>query len=388
SADVYSAEVGLVALDMESVVHPVPFLSNGALLFHDSGISPSNAGAAVPDLEILQLLPDSPQFQQVTFNDVDDFIVDANQGWALIQQQQRGGNSSTMALLNVEQPNSQAVVPLPTSDTGGIIFDLGDEVMSHLSRVEPGAAIWLSESGLILWTEQQGARRLTEERVQFPDLEQGRVVWSMWKDNGTRAVQLWDGQRVRQVSASTADVMGTALITETHLFWSERSPTAQVVAYDLATETMRTVHEGSCLVTDAEGDSAVFVCSEDSEPSVFTTPSSLWLTTEGRTRRVRDAAILIAARLHGQRLAWAEYDGPDAWCQGFAEGRLMVAGLEQEEPLEVDTIGSGCWCCGAIWPPLKLELDEEHIAWNYALTDESSPRGGSIGYAKLAAECP
>ncbi|MEO1268375.1 MAG: hypothetical protein AAFX99_09765, partial [Myxococcota bacterium] len=189
--DVYSAEVGLVALDMESVVHPVPFLSNGALLFHDSGISPSNAGAAVPDLEILQLLPDSPQFQQVTFNDVDDFIVDANQGWALIQQQQRGGNSSTMALLNVEQPNSQAVVPLPTSDTGGIIFDLGDEVMSHLSRVEPGAAIWLSESGLILWTEQQGARRLTEERVQFPDLEQGRVVWSMWKDNGTRAVQLW-----------------------------------------------------------------------------------------------------------------------------------------------------------------------------------------------------
>lgn len=106
-------------------------------------------------------------------------------------------------------------------------------------------------------------------------------------------------------------------------------------------------------------------------------------------------AHIAAVATDGRRIAFARYDDPRAWCAERADGSLNLVEdifAPVAQVVDVAPLAAGCDCCDAIWPDVRIVLQDDVLAWNYAIdpADRRPQAGleeGIVGVLRMDDAC-
>lgn len=371
--------VGALALNTpyNANITPAALVDQGWIYFHDT-VAPEDT--LQNSIEVWRVRPGSPK-EQLTDNTHPDMLVDAHLGAVLTREGPVSSSPSPpYRAIYTSQDQTQTIAHSNAPTLLGFNSALGTRVR----RVALGAVLLNKPRRLQWWSEDSTLHDLAPVDTSYTNhtLGDGRAAWLEYGDEGTH-VMLWDSrapdQPARQITTPDAPPARTALLTSTFAIWSDERG---VLVHDLGDGTARIIHEGtSCQLQDTSTTHALFRCLDDA-----TAASRLWRYADGEAPvLVREAPMILSARIHGARVIWAEYDSVDAWCSDGTDGRIMIA-VGDAAPEPIAPIGAGCSCCATIWPELALEFDGTTIAWNYRVEDGEPTSQGGIGYALLEFE--
>jgi len=396
-ADPTVERLGLVTFDEpEMAIASVPL--DGATLFGTR----RTAVDGVPDAYRIVALDLVGGTETVVAEDATRLtLLDAREGallFASIDYATRTG-TTTLHYLEVDTGRKVELTMVSGGDTGLVPGPYG--LGARVRVVERGAAVWGEQSYAAGGAPIARIRRfaggavetLWEERtgVSAPHLRDGRVLWT---SQGERAA-LWlaePGETARPIARGT---LGDFALTADAAWWIEGGA---VMRFAFATGESQRVHEGPCALLTSDATRAAAVCGPDVTDAAFfgaVAGQPIVFDHQQRTKLVtRGGDVIAGLRVEGRRVAWVEYPA-DVGCGAdiFGTGELVLASLDAPEaPLKSQVVSSGCWCCGAYWPPLELALSDRAMAWNYPFVEDVDPsvdRGGSVGWALFASPgCP
>ncbi len=340
------------------------------------------------DIEVVAHEIDGGLETILTINSLDDHVADARNGTVLVWR--RGGEGEELERVGTSPwvralPAGFSFVPGPYVD--GEPRRLVDGLRTAWGEARLGGADVL---GRVLLMEGGEVRTLAEVEgvVRAPYVRGSRVAWVQTVDDET---SLWvhDGE-ARVVARSGTHQIGPYLVTLRAVVWIEDG------ALRRSTERGEdVVHPGPCAMLAASGDWFATVCS-GSEPGEVTWGFAAGDIVVSRadgglvTVPVPDDRIVGAVAIAGPIVAWVEY-APGVGCGGAVDeerGTVWIADVLRGERIAVSEVGAGCWCCGAYWPLVDLEIGARHLAWSYGLGGSDDPwtRPSTIGLARLGCE--
>lgn len=355
-----------------------PIAAGDRVFLAKSGTTGTNSPT---DQELFVLDLSSDEEQQLTANNVDDFLIDAGSSDSVSALILRGDREQGYSLLLQGEENTRSIYNdyphrslEPLSDM--LTYEGGERrLVSNLGvtfAVEDEVYVWNVES----------RRKISEGRELSaqPSIDGSRVTWSAYIDGQAEIFYLIRDEVQRLTDNDTQDI--APMFSEDRLFWlSDRA----LMMADLSGErpVVQTLHEGPCAPPSADEGEAVFICGGTATPA----PGGALFHFDGeRVQQVAEGGYLHAARLRSGRVLWAQYDEPDAFCQGsFDGGEIMIKDLRTTQPtLSLGEVGTPCYCCGAYWPPLYLDLSENAAVWSYARAPNEEGRSFGYGLARLS----
>lgn len=247
---------------------------------------------------------------------------------------------------------------------------------------------WRGQDGVYLFDGRVTARvgGLPAAGAGEPTLDDAvAAVEAPAGDGGPRAVYvIRDG--VAAVLPSPRGSSSAPVVSGERIFYLSGGA---AILHELSSGQTRELDPGPCHNLDAQGGQAVFSCgAPDGGIDVLVGHRVVWFDG-ATTRLVPTSGRVFWPRIRGGVIAWVQSQDPNAGCQPPGEGQLMAWLAGTSTPSQIAETGLPCLCCGAYWPPLRIELGERFIAWSYGR--DGSPvfsEPGRIGYARVSARCP
>lgn len=240
--------------------------------------------------------------------------------------------------------------------------------------VEPGRAVWIS--GGQLWSWAGGEPELIAERAVYAAIEGG---WRVWVDDARAVWALAPGASTDEALRIAVTDGGPPVLRGGWIWGLEDTVPWKRRLDGPSTVYLRDLSR--CVEVHGDGPDGVAICVTNAAPAAV-----MYLPDTGEPRLVAEGAYVTGARLEQGAVWWGTWDDPDAWCDAYVDGTVFRASLGQDgQPGAVEPIavaGSGCHCCGAIWPAFSIAVEGEVAAWNYA-----GGRGeAAIGIARAVCE--
>jgi hypothetical protein len=350
-----------------------PIVAQGLVYLHRRATFQSNANT---DLEVFALEPQTGVETQVTANDVDEWLLDANDGALLLVR--RRDTSGGWELLYRDAVREVSLDATTSSPGPGVDYGWDGQPVRLVRR---DRAAWRTQDTVYYYD----GYRVTSissglHGNNAPYLEGNTVVWAA-SGGGGREIYQHTPDGTRRITNNSVDDWAP-VASASRVFWlSGRA----VHLREDRTGEVRVLAEGPCSPPAAYQGMAVFACDgppQAVEPGLL--GRRLWFFDGSSLREVPTLGGLVySPRLCGRRIAWIEYMNADSLCYPPREPSGTVvfwSGEEGSAPQALGRVGSPCMCCNAIWPPAYLGLECDLLAWNYAQSSEPE-RGAGIGYA-------
>lgn len=201
-------------------------------------------------------------------------------------------------------------------------------------------------------------------------VSRGRVVWI---DGST--IQVWSRGAQEVHSTEPAWVDGVAIGADALFYLADRA------LYRVPSGgTPSIIADGECELLAGDGDWVAAACFDDTGSSrvYVEAPDGELLEHDLGVGRVGALAISDG------RLAFVAYSDPDLCGSGAPtdSGAAYLFDLRTEKLVELGRVIKPCMCCGAYWPPARISLSADAVAWRYPLLGEPGPRGlaGAVAY--------
>jgi hypothetical protein len=207
----------------------------------------------------------------------------------------------------------------------------------------------------------------------------GVTVWTQ-RDGDDSDIYVADERGMRALTSDRARDE-SPVVSGGRVFWISDG---DVRMADLASDAVSTLVEGTCGALSTDAGMLAFTC--NTEADGLGMGSELWFF-DGHEAKVVSSSegMILAVTLDAGRIAWAQFGAEADLCQ-FAVGELMLLADVSLDPVVVAPVGSGCWCCDALWPASHVSLEGDVLGWNYALTEPTDPfplPGSEVAYALL-----
>jgi hypothetical protein len=345
------------------------FAENGGVIADSTslyyGARATTAGNAADDLDLFKVDARTDAQAQLTADDLETVLLGARQGAVLFAERARGVHYTTPWRLRLRRGDESA--------------DLGDQALRYLAHydlyseperqlLDGAGAAWATEQAVLAYDGASVSTVAAAKLATSPFIAGGTIVWSA-HDGKDYEVYRARGGAVETLTDNTIEDHDPILVGD-EVLW--RCGAEICRARGGGRDVLDT---GECGSPAAGGGSAAWGCKGH---VARYTPGQPLVTI------ARPAASPVAVRVDGTRLAWVE---PDDTVESFpGQGRLFFS--DGASPLEVARVGLPCLHCGAYWPPLRVSLRGEVLAWSYAVTGSpTQPEyGNSLGYVRVIAE--
>ena len=341
-----------------------PIVGGGSVFVHKRE---TGGGNAPSDLEVWQLAPGQVEPTQVTANDVEDVLLDAEGAARLIHR--RDVQASASELVYVDDSGFEVVL-WEGSVNAVVATDSWTGAMVQL--VEPGAAAFTADGTVHRW--DLGGEPVELWSGKFPSaawLAGERVAWA-GQDGDDLDVFLADADGVRALTTDDDRSDRQPVIGDDAVFWLRDGA---MVRFDLETEALTELHEGSCSSARVDGATALFRCvgpETDLGVASGVFGGHLWYFDGQATHPVPPEDELVGPHaLHDGVATWIAYPSADVGCGAGGAGtvRSWPLGADAVTPVTVALVTVGCWCCGAFHPGPRLDAAGLLVAWNYHADD-------------------
>jgi hypothetical protein len=222
--------------------------------------------------------------------------------------------------------------------------------------------------------------------VQFATAGDGLVAWTEATDRGPSrlyAARIGDGSFAPIDLGDVSQFRPEIAIADGAVFAVGLDDSALRIGLDRG---LTRIDDGPCNLPVAGGGAVVFTCGDAPLIGWFNLGERLvWVRGDERDEIVAGGGRLLgAARVFGDAVIWVSYDSID---DGDGLIELWTPGLGVA-PEPVAPTGSGCYSCGAYWPPPSLSIERGLAAWNYADPQpDSFDAPQAIGWARLERRC-
>lgn len=338
-------------------------IADGASLYY--GARATTASNSADDLDLFRVDTRTETQAQLTADELETVLLGARQGALLFAERARGVDYTTPWRLRLRRGDGSV--------------DLGDQALRYLGHYdlysEPErqlfdgvSAAWATEQGVLVYDGESVSTVAAAKLATSPFIAGGTLVWSA-HDGKDYEVYRARGGAVERLTANTIEDHDPVLVGE-EVLWRCGAEICRARGGE-----RDVLDTGGCSSPAAGGGSAAWGCKGH---VARYTPGQPLLTLE------RPDAEPAAVRVDGTRLAWVE---PDDKTESFpAQGRLLFS--DGASPVEVARVGLPCLYCDAYWPPLRVSLRGEVLAWSYAMTGSPTQpaHGNSLGYVRVIPE--
>lgn len=245
----------------------------------------------------------------------------------------------------------------------------------------------------------------------LPDVEEHAEVSSY---QPPAEVFQWTSKSGRRQLTRTSEHERGVWSTGDDLYWV----TADAVYRRAGDGPVDKIYQGRCGPPHALGGKAVFACNApeqvhqtfsdlDEEISDIRAndflarqplPKRIVLHDDSGTRPLRlngDEGLIHSVRISHSGIAWFEFDEPDALCGASEMGRVMYRDFATSETVQIGEVQAPCYCCDHTPVPLRLDIADGVVAWNYAQPwkvkqgeSESNRSAYTSGFAYATIEPP
>jgi hypothetical protein len=365
-------------------------LDGDTLLVHRRGTTASNSPH---DLELVAVVPATGEARQITTNGVDDTLLDARDGAVLFATRsgdvgelvlERAGRREVLQTGALPSPlyAERRPIRLLSHDAAGwLTYDTTDTP----GRYQPTVRMYVDGVTHVLSDGLDGS--------QVPDVQGREAVWigTVTSQPDVYYATVVEGGVQRRRITDDPALDRDPMLGGSAIFWlADGVPTR----HDLRTGETAVLGELTCTDLAVDGVLAVFTCTE--EPLEGWWPprgTTLWLWDGATLERLVQPeepifeVALAAEAPGGPMVAFVTYGEPEAGAFQLGTIWLLRIGDPRRVPLELAAIGSGCWFCDSLWPPVVVRVQGALMAWNYAVAadEELEPweMPEAIGYALL-----
>ncbi len=366
---------GLVAADYWDLAVSL-VIDEGQLLVHRRETGFSNSPS---DLDVFSIHPGTSREAQLTANDWDDIILDAAEGAMLISSADPESGEYTLVF---RKDGSDTILMRDS------VRRFGSYATGRKRMVNAGAAAWFHEGAVYLYA---GGEVVSVSEGVSPegsvDLVGDTVVFSAGDGTGWALYQsspsiiAAESEDRRQLTFDDSYNRYPMMAGE-RVYWLSNN---RAMSLDLDTLEPRVLDEGPCTFLTADEQTALFMCREprmNSETWPNSTTRILVDDGNGVVEVFSDRNEIHTAAIDADAIAWIEYGGE--FDGMFVEGTVFYASIREDvEPLDIATVGSGCWSCGMLWPDAQVIMEDGILAWNYAMESGAEDEGSavsSVGY--------
>lgn len=370
SADAEMFEVGG---DRGTTVHVV-----GDRVFVN-GRQPSHA-----DFDILEWV-DGELIPRTSDNGVDDFAFTGQGRYLWLS------SGAQLARFDLQR---NVVEPLPTALAAPGRFDFGAYAQPRSSSYDDRVA-WVTSGGVHLF-DGAGTQMLDVRAQAPPWVGPDGVTWFRYLDNEW-VVEARIGDGTLSINGAGQVELGWPVLAAGDLYYLAGGEVERDRLGPNGSTELRV--PGVCGPLHSDNATVVTACNPGVLPEtswggdyLAIGATELWeidaSAVEARRIRTTDGATIYGPVVNERWIAWVEYE-PLTNSNRGPIGTVMVQFRALGEPLAVARMGQGCPYCGAYWPPPRLVLGTNTIAWNYAIPPDAAeapvpPAGGEyVGVARL-----
>jgi len=363
---------------LEATGYPVfqpPLVDGSNVVLHQPG-------AAATQTELVAFDAADDAVVQLTTNEVDDVLIDSQDGALLFERVEPGGQHQLIYSAGAGER---------VLDTAGETFARSweaDYVWATRRRVANDQASWRRAGGeLVVW-ERGDDPVVYADATSPPDLHSNNVAFL--RRNGEQTTV-----RVHQMGGSLVEITTVAgQVTPpssgtTRVFWTEDS----VFMSGTLDGEITLLDEGPCSLPASYGDRAVATCAETPAAPKATDPYWLFgnrLVVFDGTEVVHvpttHPTTVVTPRISGDWVAWHAYPAFERMTE---RGKAMAGRIVGDDFLTVELgdVGMGCPTCQVPTPPPSLALSDTVAAWTYGQEAGRPISDGDVGYAILKPVC-